>query len=111
MSRFPKIATSRPLNSFLSAGAIAAVMVLSTISSAWAGDAQSTAIPTPKQTATTTTSDREAPTGSHISRPTDMGPIVVFGGAVHGAGDAQWTDDDTSVAELPMAREQDSSKP
>ena len=103
MSRFPKIATSRPLNSFLSAGAIAAVMVLSTMSSAWAADTPSAATPA--------SSDREAPTGSHISKPKDLDPIVVFRGAVHGAGDAQWTDDDTSVAELPMARERDSSKP
>lgn len=104
MSRFPKIATSRPLASFLSAGAIAALMVLSTASSAWAADAPPAATPA--------ASDREAPTGSHIvSKPTNLGKIVVFGGAVHVAGDAQWTDDDTSVAELPMAREPDSSKP
>jgi len=103
MSRFPKIATSRPFASFLSAGAIAAVMALSTMSSAWAADAPTTATPA--------SSDREAPTGSHISKPKDLERIVVFPGAVHGAGDAQWTDDDSSVAELPMAREQDSSKP
>jgi len=101
MSRFPKIATSRTLASFLATGAIAAVMVLST--SASAADAPSIASPTPQQTATP---DRDAPTGTHIvSQPTDLKKIVVFGGAVHGAGDAQWTDDDTSVPELPMAHE------
>ena len=112
MSRFQKTATSRPRNSFLLTGAIAAVMVLSTMSSAWAADTPSAATPAPKQPAATASSDREAPTGSHIvSKPVDLGKIVVFPGAVHGAGDAQWTDDDTSVAELPMAHEQDSSKP
>lgn len=105
MSRFPKIATSRPFVSFLTAGAIAAVMVLSTMSSAWAADTSPAASPTTQQTATP---KREAPIGTHIvSQPTDLAPIEVNGyhGAVHAAGDAQWTDDDTSAPELPMARE------
>ena len=106
MSRFPKIATSRPLTSFLTTGAIAAVLVLSTMSSAWAADTPAAATPTSQQT---TTHDRDAPTGTHIvSKPADLEKIVVdggYGGAVHGAGDAQWTDNDTSAPELPMARE------
>ena len=103
MSRFPKIATFRAHASLVTAGAIAAVMVLSTMSSAWAADAPPAAPSAPQQSATP---DRDAPTGTHIvSQPTDLKKIVVFGGAVHGAGDAQWTDDDTSVPELPMAHE------
>jgi hypothetical protein len=106
MSRFPKIATSRPLAAFLNAGAIAAVMVLSTMGSAWAADTPSDATPAPKQSATSDSSDRDAPTGTHIrTNPANLPRIVVYPGAVHGAGDAQWTDDDTSAAELPMARE------
>ena len=103
MSRFPKIATSRPLASLRTVGAIAAVMVLSTMSFAWAADTPSAASATPQQTATP---DRDAPTGTHIvSKPKDLERIVVFPGAVHASGDAQWTDDDTSAPELPMARE------
>jgi hypothetical protein len=101
MSRFPKIATSRSL---VSLGAIAAVMVLSTMSSAWAADTPA-ASQTPQQTATP---KREAPTGTHIaSQPTDLAPIEVngFHGAVHAPGDAQWTDNDSSVPKLPIARE------
>jgi ABC-type uncharacterized transport system auxiliary subunit len=107
MSRFPKIATSRPLASFRIAGAIAAVMVLSTMSSAWAADTPAAATPAPEQSATPASSGRVTPTGSHVSKPADLGRIVVngYGGAVHAAGDAQWTDDDTSAPELPMARE------
>jgi len=103
MSRFPKIATSRSLASFLTAGAISAVMVLSTMSSAWAADTSPAASQTPQQTATP---NREAPTGTHIvSQPTDLEKIEVFPGAVHASGEAQWTDDDASAPELPMARE------
>ena len=103
MSRFPKIATPRPLASFLTAGTIATVVVLSTMSSAWAADAPPAATPTSQQTAA---HDRAAPTGTHIvSKPTDLEKIVVFAGAVHASGDAQWIDDDTSAPELPMARE------
>ncbi len=103
MSRFPKIATSRSLASFLTTGAIATVLVLSTMSSAWAADTPPAASPTPQQTATP---DRDAPTGTHIvSQPKDLEPVVVFRGAVQASGDAQWTDNDASVAELPMARE------
>lgn len=109
MSRFPKIATSRPLTSFLTTGAIAAVLVLSTMSSAWAADTPPAATPASTQSATATSSDRVAPTGTHIvSQPKELEKIVVdggYGGAVHGAGDAQWTDNDTSAPELPMARE------
>jgi len=105
MSRFQKTATSRPFASMFTAGATAAVMVLSTMSSAWAADTPSAATPAPQQTATP---DRDAPTGTHIvSKPTDLKKIVVNGysGAVHASGDAQWTDNDTSAPELPMAHE------
>jgi hypothetical protein len=106
MSRFPQIATSTPLASSFTACAIAAVMLLSTMSSAWAADTQPAASPAHQQTASPASSNREAPTGTHIvSKPTDLEKIVVFEGAVHGAGDAQWTDNDTSVGELPMSRE------
>jgi hypothetical protein len=107
MSRFPKIATSRPLVSFLTAGAIAAVTVLSTVSSAWAADTPPAATPASEQSATPASSGRVTPTGSHVSKPADLAPIIVNGyrGAVHAPGDAQWTDDDTSAPELPMAHE------
>jgi hypothetical protein len=106
MSRFPKTATPRPLAAFITTGAIAAVLVLSTINSAWAADTPSAATPAPQQTATPASSDRDAPTGTHIrSNLANLPRIVVYPGAVHGAGDAQWTDDDTSAPELPMARE------
>lgn len=105
MSRFPKIATSRTLASFVTAGAIATVLVLSTISSAWAADTPADATPATKQSATPRPSDWEAPTGTHIkTNPKDLDLIVVYGGAVHGPGDAQWTDHDASAPELPMAR-------
>ena len=103
MSRFPKIARSRLLASFCTAGTIAAVMVLSTMSSAWAADTPRAATPTSQQTATPA---KDAPTGTHIvSKPTDLEKIMVFPGAIHASGDAQWTDDDDSASELPMARE------
>lgn len=103
MSSFQKIATARPLASLVTVGAIAAVMVLSTMSSAWAADAPPAASSASQQTSTP---DRDPPTGTHIrSNPKDLAPIVVYPGAVHGAGDAQWTDDDASAPELPMTRE------
>ena len=106
MSRFPKIATSRPLASCLTAGAIAAVTVLSTLSSAWAADMPTIATPAPQQSATSASSDRDAQTGTHIrSNPKDLERVVVFSGAVHVSDNAQWIDDDSSVPELPMARE------
>jgi len=105
MSRFQKINTSRTLASFLTAGAIASVMVLSTMSSAWAADRQADATPTAKQSAKPRPSDWEAQTGTLIrTNAKDLDPIVVYPGAVHAAGDAQWTDSDTSAPELPMAR-------
>ncbi len=100
MTRFPKIATSRPLASLLTAGTVAAVMLVSTTASAFAADTPTNASPTPQQTAQP---DRDAPIGTHIvAKPKDLAPIQVYGGAVHAAGEAQWTDDDTSVPELPM---------
>ena len=112
MSRFPKFATSHPLASFRITGAIAAVVALSMMSSAWAADTLTAATPTPQQTTTHASSDRDAPTGTHIhSNVTDLERIVVFRGAVHAAGDAQWVDDDASAPELPMAREQEADKP
>ena len=103
MSQFQKIATSRRFASFITACGIATVVVLSTMSSAWAADEPPAAPSAPQQTATP---DRDAPTGTHIRpNPKNLAPIVVFPGAVHGAGDAQWSDDDASAPELPMTRE------
>ena len=103
MSRFPKIATSRPHASILTAGAIATVMVLSTTSSAWAADTPTDTTPAATQSARP--SDWEATTGTHIkTNPKDLERIVVYPGAVHAPGDAQWSDNDTSAPELPMAR-------
>ena len=103
MSRFPKIATSRSLASLLTTGAIATVMVLSTMSSAWAADTPTDATPVPKQSVKP--SDWEAPTGTHIkTNPKDLDQIVVYGGAVHAPGDAQWSDEETSAPELPVTR-------
>ena len=106
MSRFPKIATHRPLASLLATGAVAAALVLSTMSSAWAADAPSVTTPEPQKSATSPASDRDAPTGTLIrTHPKDLRPIVVYPGAMHASGDAQWADDDTSAPALPMARE------
>jgi len=103
MTRFPKTATSRPLASLLALGAIATVMVLSTMDAAWAADTP--ADPTPASTQSSRPSDWEAPTGTHIkTSPKDMERIVVYPGAVHAADDEQWSDHDISAPELPMAR-------
>ncbi len=112
MSRFTKTATSRPLASFLAAGSIAAVIAFSATSSAWAADTQPAAASASTQSASPASSDHDATTGTHIvPHPKDLSPVVVFPGAVHGSGDAQWSDDDASAPELPMAREQGANQP
>jgi hypothetical protein len=82
-------------------------MALSMATSAFAADTSPTAAP--QQTAKPAA--REAKIGSHIVAPTDLGTVKVWSATIGAPGDAQWTDDDSSAPELPMAREQDAGKP
>ena len=99
MSRYTKIA-SRCLPA---SAAIAVATVLSVASPVFAAGAPATAVPAPGHAATR---DEVPQTGTHI-RKTDLGKVVVYGGADLRPGDAQWTDDDPSTPALPVTRDQD----
>jgi len=103
MSSFQKIETSRPLAIVAS---LAAVMALSIVSPARATEPA----PAPQTTAATASSDMDAPTGTQIRvKAKNLDHVVVYAGAVHATGDAQWVDNDTSAPELPVVREPDAS--
>ena len=102
MSRISKIESPRQRTgvSYLFAAAFALAMA----GPVMAQDAAST----PKPATPQATRDGEPQAGSHIvkhDKVTDLGTVNVFGGAVHGAGDSQWTDDDASAAELPVVQD------
>ena len=103
MSRHPKL----DLRHLLVCTAIAAAAALSMSAPAFAADPPAPAPAPAAQQKPAACANQEPVTGTHIRRDCDattLETITVFGGAELGPGDAQWTDDDASVPELPMTR-------
>jgi hypothetical protein len=108
---FMRKATGSMCVTYSIAASVAAVMALSMVSPARAQDTAPAAAPMPASVQTAKPASYTEPqTGTLIHKPTDLDGVVVIAGAVHSPGDAQWVDDDSSVPELPMARERDDGK-